>query len=141
VILFQFLKPTASERPSRTLPRAALAGIGLVGGVVNAITGGWGPVATPALMATRSLEPRKVVGSVNIAEFFVAVSASIAYLIALDPSGIDWRLVIALLVSGSLAAPVAAALIRWIPPRAAGLAVGVMIILTNAGVALAAVLR
>jgi len=54
-----------------------LAPLGLFAGFIDATGGGgWGPVATPALLSGGQLEPRKVVGSVDTAEFAVTPPAS-----------------------------------------------------------------
>jgi uncharacterized membrane protein YfcA len=94
--------------------------------------GGWGPVGTTSLLAWGRLEPRKVVGSIDTAEFVVAVGASLGFLFALDSSDISLAWAGALLVGGVLAAPVAAYLVRRLPARVLGTAAGGLIILTNA---------
>ena len=75
-------------------PRARfLAPLGLVAGALDAVGGGgWGPVGTPSLLASGRLEPRKVVGSVDTAEFVVAVGGSLGFLVGLGAQGIDWAL-------------------------------------------------
>jgi uncharacterized membrane protein YfcA len=93
--------------------------------------GGWGPVGTSSLLASGRLEPRKVVGSIDTAEFVVAVGASLGFLIGLGSAGIDFAWVGALLVGGVLAAPFAAYLVRHLPARVLGTAAGGLIILTN----------
>ncbi|MQA76882.1 MAG: TSUP family transporter [Streptosporangiales bacterium] len=109
-----------------------LAPLGLVGGFVDSTGGGgWGPVSTPALLATGRLEPRKVVGSVDTSEFIVALSASLGFLIGLGGEGIPFSAVGALLVGGLIAAPIAAWLVRHIPGRVLGSLVGGVIVLTN----------
>ncbi|MEV0647190.1 sulfite exporter TauE/SafE family protein [Phytomonospora sp. NPDC050363] len=118
-----------SQAPLRT---RFLAPLGLFAGAVDATGGGgWGPVATPALIATDRLEPAKAVGTVNTAEFAVAVAASLGFLLHLD-GGVDWKIVGALLVGGAVAAPVAAWLVRMMPAHYLGLGVGGLIIATNA---------
>ncbi|MGY1754732.1 sulfite exporter TauE/SafE family protein [Blastococcus sp. SYSU D01042] len=109
-----------------------LGPLGLVAGFVDATGGGgWGPVGTPALLASGRMEPRKVIGSVSTAEFIVALAASLGFLFALGSQGIDFAWVAALLIGGSVAAPIAAWLVRHIPPRMLGSFVGGLIILTN----------
>jgi uncharacterized membrane protein YfcA len=93
--------------------------------------GGWGPVGTPAILASGRLEPRKVVGSIDTSEFFVAVAASLGFLLALGSAGINPGWALALLVGGLVAAPIAAWLVRHVPPRLLGSAVGGLIVLTN----------
>ncbi|SOC46640.1 hypothetical protein SAMN05660748_0354 [Blastococcus aggregatus] len=109
-----------------------LGPLGLVAGFVDATGGGgWGPVGTPALLASGRMEPRKVIGSVSTAEFLVALAASLGFLFALGSQGIDFTWVAALLIGGSIAAPLAAWLVRHIPPRMLGSLVGGLIVLTN----------
>jgi uncharacterized protein len=110
-----------------------LAPLGLFAGFVDATGGGgWGPVATPALLSGGRLEPRKVVGSVDTAEFAVSAAASLGFLIGIGASGIHWGFAIALLVGGLIAAPLAALLVRIAPAHLLGVAVGGLIVLTNA---------
>jgi len=109
-----------------------LAPLGLVAGFVDATGGGgWGPVATPALLADGRLEPRKVVGSVDTAELAVSVAASLGFLVGLGAAGIHWGLALALLAGGLVAAPLAAYLVRIVPTHLLGVAVGGMILLSN----------
>ena len=109
-----------------------LAPLGIFAGFVDSTGGGgWGPVATPALLASGRMEPRKVVGSVDTSEFVVSIAASIGFLIGLGAEGIPFGAVAALLIGGVLAAPVAAWLVRHIPGRILGSLVGGVIILTN----------
>ena len=109
-----------------------LAPLGLVAGFVDATGGGgWGPVATPALLADGRLEPRRVVGSVDTAELAVSVAASLGFLVGLGAAGIHWGLALALLAGGLVAAPLAAYLVRIVPTHLLGVAVGGMILLSN----------
>ncbi|MGY1640147.1 sulfite exporter TauE/SafE family protein [Geodermatophilus sp. SYSU D00703] len=109
-----------------------LGPLGLVAGFVDATGGGgWGPVGTPALLASGRMEPRKVIGSIDTSEFLVALAASLGFLLALGSQGIDFAWVLALLIGGLIAAPIAAWLVRHVPPRMLGSLVGGIIVLTN----------
>ena len=109
-----------------------LSPLGLVAGFVDATGGGgWGPVGTPALLASGRMEPRKVIGSIDTSEFLVALAASLGFLLALGSQGIDFAWVAALLIGGLVAAPIAAWLVRHVPPRLLGSLVGGIIVLTN----------
>ena len=90
-----------------------------------------GPVGTPAILASGRLEPRKTIGSIDTSEFLIAVAASAGFLVGLGSAGIDFAWVLALLIGGVIAAPIAAWLVRHLPPRILGSAVGGVIILTN----------
>ena len=92
---------------------------------------GLGPVGTSSLLASGRLEPRKVVGSVDTAEFVVAVGGSLGFLVGLGAHGIEWVYVLALMVGGVVAAPIAAVLVRYLPARVLGVAAGGLIVLTN----------
>ncbi|MFE6283697.1 sulfite exporter TauE/SafE family protein [Streptomyces sp. NPDC057877] len=110
-----------------------LSPLGLVAGFLDATGGGgWGPVGTPALLASGRMEPRKVIGSIDTSEFLVAVAASLGFLFSLGSQGIDYVWVAAFLLGGLIAAPVAAWLVRLLPPRVLGSAVGGVIVVTNA---------
>jgi uncharacterized protein len=77
------------------------------------------------------MEPRKVVGSVDTAEFVVAVGGSLGFLVGLGAQGIEWAFVVALVLGGVVAAPIAAVLVRYLPARVLGVAAGGLIVLTN----------
>ena len=89
-------------------------------------------MATPSLLVSGRIEPRKVIGSVDAAEFAVAGAASIGFLIGLGAGGFVWSTVLALLLGGVVAAPVAAWLVRIVPAQLLGAGVGGIIVLTNA---------
>ena len=106
--------------------------LGLVGGFVDATGGGgWGPVTTPALIATGRMAPGRVIGTVNAAEFIVAVAASAGFLFGLGLAAIDLSILLPLMIGGMIAAPFAAWIVHRLPMRIMGVAVGGMIITTN----------
>ena len=122
----------STEHLGKPLRRRFLAPLGLFAGFVDATGGGgWGPVGTPALLASGRMEPRKVIGSIDTSEFLVAVAASAGFFIGLGGGAIVPSMALALLIGGLIAAPIAAWLVRHIPPRLLGSAVGGLIILTN----------
>ncbi|PRZ03096.1 hypothetical protein BCE75_11565 [Isoptericola sp. CG 20/1183] len=132
-VLFRFtFRGLRTDRLGQPLRRRFLTPLGLVAGFMDATGGGgWGPVGTPAILASGRLEPRKVIGSIDTSEFFVAVAASLGFLVGLGTSGIDASWAVALLIGGLIAAPIAAWIVRWVPPRVLGSAVGGVIVLTN----------
>jgi hypothetical protein len=109
------------ERVLRRRARAArvpAAPLGFAGGFLDAIGGGgWGPMVASSLLATGD-EPRRSVGTANAAEFFVATSVSATFLATID-FGELWRDVLAIVLGGIAAAPLAGWLIRILPPRIA----------------------
>ncbi|MSZ76021.1 MAG: TSUP family transporter [Actinobacteria bacterium] len=132
-VTFRFLaqgtrRLTFGPRPSALF----LAPMGLVAGGLDALGGGgWGPVGTTTLLSSGRLEPRKVVGSVDTAEFVVAIGGSLGFLIALGREGINWGFVAALMLGGAVAAPIAAVIVRHLPARILGVVAGGVIVLTN----------
>ncbi|WDZ84272.1 sulfite exporter TauE/SafE family protein [Micromonospora cathayae] len=132
-LLIRFSRPLRPNPQAGRLRGRFLGPLGLVAGFVDATGGGgWGPVATPALLVSGRMQPRKVIGSVDTSEFVVAAAASIGFLIGLGTEGFLLPIVAALLVGGLIAAPIAAWLVRIVPAQLLGAAVGGVIVLTNA---------
>ena len=122
------------EKPVRVrpVPGKVLGPLGLVAGFLDAAGGGgWGPISTPTLLSSGRMEPRKIIGTVDTSEFVVALCASVGFLISLNFVDIPWQVVGALLAGGLVAAPVAAWLVRILPMRVLGTAVGGVILITN----------
>ncbi len=134
-ILWRFSRPRQRREPSpdRTPLRAVfLSPLGAFAGLIDAMGGGgWGPIGTSSLLASERLEPRKVVGSIDTSEFLVTVGASAGFLVALSFSEINVGWLVALLLGGLIAAPIAAWLVRKLPARVLGAAVGGLILVTN----------
>jgi uncharacterized protein len=132
-ILIRFtLRGIDRRHLGKPMRKRFLGPLGLVAGFVDATGGGgWGPVGTPAILASGRMEPRKVIGSIDTSEFLVAIAASLGFLLALGTQGVDFRWALALLIGGAVAAPIAAWLVRHVPPRLLGSLVGGMIVLTN----------
>lgn len=126
LLLFKGMK----GRPRHRAPRAAVP-LGFVGGLLDAIGGGgWGPVVSSGLML-QGTEPRKVVGSVNSAEIFVAIAISGAFLGQYGFEALA-SATLGLLIGGVLAAPFGAIAAKYIPARAMFVLVGsVLTIITG----------
>jgi hypothetical protein len=134
--LYILIRFTTFGRPrtelGKPLRKRFLTPLGMVAGFVDSTGGGgWGPVGTPAILASGRLEPRKTIGSIDTSEFLVAVAASVGFIIGIGSEGVKASWVAALLIGGIVAAPVAAWLVRHLPPRVLGSAVGGVIVLTN----------
>jgi uncharacterized protein len=108
----------------RWKPPAQMVGGG--GGFFDAVGGGgWGPLVASTLMATGD-NPRKTIGSVNLAEFFVTTSVSVAFAIQLDLLTYS-KIVLGLVIGGGLAAPLAGFLVKKLPTRLLLVLVGVVV--------------
>jgi len=131
-VLARFVIGFVPPKLKKQISLKFLAPLGLFAGFVDATGGGgWGPVATPALLADGRLEPRKVIGSIDTSEFAVSAAASLGFLFGLGAAGINWGFALALLAGGLVAAPLAAVLVRYAPTHLLGVAVGGLILLTN----------
>jgi uncharacterized membrane protein YfcA len=106
--------------------RQHLTPLALAGGFFDAIGGGgWGPIVTSTLVATGN-HPRFVIGSVNLAEFFVTVCESITFILTIGL--VHTRIILGLIIGGAVAAPLAAYVCRKLPTRVLMRMVGVLII-------------
>jgi hypothetical protein len=136
-ILYRALRwnmPVIRHTLARTAP------LGAAGGFADAVGGGgWGPVVTTALIGTGG-DPRRSIGTVNTAEFFLTVAISVAFLVALltghweNSKGLSdhvWA-VAGLIAGGVIAAPLAGYVLTVIPARRLMFAVGVLIVLLAA---------
>ena len=117
-----------------------LGGLGLFGGFIDATGGGgWGPVTTSTLLAAGRSEPRRIVGTVNTAEFLVTAAATAGFAIGMWHDLVaNLAAVAALLVGGVIAAPIGAWLVSRLNPVLLGGVVGTLIVFLNLPKVLAA---
>lgn len=133
-LVLRFSRGRVKRRQS-TKPHSALflSVLGLGGGFVDATGGGgWGPVTTSTLMTLGRSEPRRIVGTVNTAEFLVSLAATLGFVIGLwEDLVANLAAVVALLAGGMIAAPLAAWLVTRLNPAALGGIVGTLLVLLN----------
>jgi uncharacterized membrane protein YfcA len=104
--------------------------VGFAGGFLDASGGGgWGPVVTSNLLLQGS-NPRMTVGTVNTAEFFLAIAISVGFIAHLGFEDFTVA-VLGLLVGGLIAAPLGAWLTKHIPPRPLMIMVGAVLTLSS----------
>jgi uncharacterized membrane protein YfcA len=116
----------AVRKAHQTPKHTRLGPLGFIGGFVDSVGGGgWGPVVTSTLVA-RGNSPRFVIGSVNVAEFFVAAASSATFFLTLG--SVHVTAIVGLVVGGMVAAPIAAIACKRVQPKPLMLAVGVLII-------------
>lgn len=112
------------EDPKTTRPLA------FAGGFLDAAGGGgWGPVVTSNLLIQGG-DPAKTVGTVNTAEFLLALTISISFIAHLGLAAFTVATV-GLIIGGVLAAPLGAIVVKRISPRSLLLAVAVVLIATS----------
>ncbi len=103
------------NRPQNPVAPNDAAGVGLVGGFLDAAGGGgWGPISTTTLLG-RGHPARQAVGSVNVSEFFVTAAISATFFLTLG--SVRWSDIAGLLIGGVLAAPLAAFAVSKVQPR------------------------
>jgi siroheme synthase-like protein len=103
-----------------------LAGIG---GFMDAFAGGgWGALVTGTLISKRK-NPRYVIGSVCLAEFFVVFASSVTFFILLKHIPVSD--VLGLIIGGVIAGPIAARLVGKLPLKTMYFAVGGLVTLTS----------
>lgn len=108
-----------------------VAPLGLLGGFLDAAGGGgWGPIVTSNLLV-QGAEPRRVVGTVNAAEFFLTVSISATFIYHLGLADLAGA-TLGLLIGGVLAAPFAAVAAKRFSPKLMLIMVGVALTATSA---------
>ncbi len=130
IILYRFIfmqkKIVNSEQ--KKYPVNKLRALGFFAAAIDAMGGGgWGPICTPTLVVTGT-EPNKAVGSVNLAEFFVTVAITSTFVLLIGTENFRWDLVIALLIGGIIAAPLAAFSCKKLPKRLLGILVGLIVV-------------
>ncbi|MFJ3030913.1 sulfite exporter TauE/SafE family protein [Rothia terrae] len=124
------------------IPRGRmLSALGLFGGFVDAAGGGgWGPVTSSTLLSIGREEPRRIIGTVNTAEFLVTLAASAGFLLAMWDELLQHLMAVGgLLLGGMVAAPIAAWLVSIVNPTVLGGFVGTTLVLTNMGYVLDAI--
>lgn len=104
--------------------------LGLAGGFLDAAGGGgWGAIVTSNLMIQGGT-PRRVIGTVSAAEFFVTLTAAATFIFALG-----WEVVttatLGLLAGGIVAAPFGAILARRLKADLLVMLVGTLLIITS----------
>ncbi|MBI1838407.1 MAG: TSUP family transporter [Flavobacteriia bacterium] len=110
-----------------------------VGGFLDSIGGGgWGPVVSSTLIASGK-NPRMIIGSVNLAEFFVSLASSFTFFTLIGTS--HWQTFVGLILGGVCAAPIAAYLSRKLNVKAMMLMVGIIIIIVSLRIIILTVLK
>lgn len=104
--------------------------LGLLGGFLDASGGGgWGPVVTSNLLI-QGTDPRKTVGTVNTAEFFLTTVISITFIATI---GLEAFTLVTggLLVGGLIAAPLGAVIAKRVQLKSLLLMVGTVLTATS----------
>jgi siroheme synthase-like protein len=97
-----------------------------VGGFLDSFGGGgWGPIVTTTLI-TKGRSPRFVIGSVSLTEFFVTLASAFTFFTFLGVT--HWQVIVALIIGGLIAAPIAAKLTGKLPRKTSFILLGILVI-------------
>ena len=88
--------------------------------------GGWGPIVTATLI-TKGRTPRYVVGSVSLTEFFVTLASAFTFFTLIGVQ--HWQVILALVIGGLIAAPIAAKLQGKLPRKASFIVLGSIVVI------------
>ncbi len=122
-----FQKAFAKRNPKDKVKGAGW--LASVGGFMDAFAGGgWGTLVTSTLISKRK-NPRYVIGSVCLAEFFVVLASSITFFILLR--SLPLMDIAGMIVGGMIAAPIAARLVGKLPIKTMFIAVGSLVMITS----------
>jgi len=117
--------------PRKIREAKLVAPLGLIGGFLDAAGGGGsGPVVTSNLLI-QGADPRKVVGTVNSAEFFLTLTVSATFIYHIGATQLVGA-TLGLLIGGLLAAPLGAWAAKHFPAKQMLILVGIVLTLTSA---------
>jgi len=126
--LYLFYRGVMHRHTERT-PRI-VSPLGLAGGFLDAAGGGgWGGIVTSHLLVQGS-NPRKTIGTVNTAEFFLTITISATFLATLGWEAFTTA-TLGLLIGGVLAAPFGARIAKRVDPDKLLTFVGALLTLTS----------
>ena len=121
ILLNAFIKFNQTKKFKHYGP---LAGIG---GFLDSFGGGgWGPIVTTTLI-TKGRSPRFVIGTVSLTEFFVTLASAFTFFTLLGVS--HWQTIVALILGGFIAAPIAARLAGKLPRKISFILLGILVII------------
>jgi siroheme synthase-like protein len=121
ILLLAFKKQQTTKKFKRY---SMLAG---AGGFLDSFGGGgWGPIVTTTLI-TKGRSPRFVIGSVSLTEFFVTLASAFTFFTMLGVT--HWQVILALIIGGLVAAPIAARLAGKLPRKTSFILLGLLVII------------
>ncbi len=124
VILRKALRPKIVKKKTKNIGWLAV-----FGGFMDSIGGGgWGPIVTSTLLS-KGRSANYTIGSVNLAEFFVALSGAGTFLLFTGISG--WQAIIGLIIGGVIASPLAAFVVSRVKRKPLMIIVGILIVVLS----------
>lgn len=124
IIIIKAIRKAGAKIKTKRIPLLAT-----FGGLMDSVGGGgWGPIVSSTLIAGGRCA-RYTVGSVNLAEFFVAVSSSLTFIVLIGLS--HFQIILGLIAGGIIAAPIAASITRKLPTKTMMIIVGITVVLVS----------
>jgi len=125
-LIWRGLRHSGVHRPAKVVEP-----LGLAGGFLDAAGGGgWGAIVSGNLLV-QGHEPRKTIGSVNTAEFFLTATISATFIATLGWEAFTVA-TLGLLIGGVAAAPLGAYFAKKAPPKILLVFVGILLTITSA---------
>ncbi len=124
IIILKAIRKAGAKINTKRIPLLAS-----FGGMMDSIGGGgWGPIVSSTLIAG-GRNARYTVGSVNLAEFFVALSSSLTFIVLIGLS--HFQIILGLITGGIVAAPIAASITRKLPTKTMMIIVGITVMIVS----------
>ncbi len=115
------------QKNTQEVKKAGL--LALFGGFFDSIGGGgWGPIVTTNLIH-QGKDPRRTIGTVNTAEFFVTLSSTGIFMMFIGVE--SWKVILGLIIGGVIAAPIGAYFASRVNKRVLMILIGIVIIIVS----------
>lgn len=103
--------------------------LAIIGGFLDSVGGGgWGPIVSSTLISWGKT-PRFIIGSVNLAEFFVALASSFTFASIIGLS--HWQIIVGLIIGGAISSPFAATFAKKLNARTMMILLGIVVIIIS----------
>ncbi len=123
IILKALKRDKVRKKIKRLFPLA------FTGGFLDSIGGGgWGPIVSSTLISWGKT-PRFIIGSVNLAEFFVALASSFTFITLIGLT--HWQIIVGLIIGGAISSPIAATFAKKLNARTMMILVGIIVIIIS----------
>ncbi len=125
-----FMKAFKRAAFNSIIKRKKIVPLAFIGGFADSVGGGgWGPVVTSTLLGSGH-EPKKTIGSVNSAEFFITIITGFTFSLIIGVG--HWEIVAGLIISGMFIAPFSAKILSIFPIRPLMAFVGCLVMFLSA---------
>lgn len=132
IVFFRFLFRNQFSVEEKPFSKSRLGILAFIAAISDAFFGGgWGPITAPILILANKSEPRKIIGSTDATAFFITVAETLTFIWLLGVEQFRWDWILALVIGGGIATPLAAYTSKQVQPRFLGAFIGLILVLTN----------